>query len=93
MCVCECGFGWGVGGRWGEGGGEWWWWFRVLFTTVKACACHSAYLHQIQVTEHLGVRLLVSPPPGPQRPDGRRAKNVAFLQQIRQPHGHAGSQR
>ena len=41
----------------------------------------TARMHRITVAEHLGVRLSVSPPPGPQRPDGRRPKNAAFPQQ------------
>ena len=32
-----------------------------------------------RVAERLGVKLPASPPPGPQRPRGRRAKNAAFL--------------
>ena len=36
----------------------------------------AARMHLIPVAEHLGVRLPVSPPPGPQRPGGRRPKNA-----------------
>ena len=48
----------------------------------EVCLSHTtARMHRITVAERLGVRLTVSPPPGPQRPDGRVPKNAAFLQQ------------
>ena len=59
-----------------------------VVVVVVRTRCHndvflhtSARMHLITVAEHMGVRLPVSTPPGPQRPDERRPKNAAFLQQ------------
>ena len=61
----------------------------VLLATMGVCA----YLHLVQVAEHLAVRLPVSPPPGPQRPGGWTPKTTAFLQQKDAISRPAGSQR
>ena len=68
----------GVSGRWRgrgrerrEGGGE------GVVVVVRTGCCNGARLHQIGVADHLGRPRH----PGPQRPDGRRPKNAAKLQQ------------
>ena len=62
-CCCGCGSG-GCGSD----------------NVLRQCLCryHHSTVHQIQVAEHLGVRLPTSLPPGPQRPDGRRPKMLHF---------------
>ena len=61
-------------------------WLLLVVVVRTRCTSNvsvdtTVRMHLITMAEHLGVRLPVSPPPGPQRPDGRRPKNAAFLQQ------------
>ena len=64
------------GGVWGGGGvgrrGEGTMCNREMFILS------GARVHQITEAEHLGVRLPVSPPPGPQRLGGRRPKKCSM---------------
>ena len=62
----------------------WWWWLVVVVRTrcYNGVFLHTtARWHLIGVAEHLGIRLPASPPPWAQRPEGRRPKNAANLQQ------------
>ena len=55
---------------------------KAITTTCLSIAPHACIE---LVEERLGVKLPASPPPGPQRPDGRRPKNAAKLQQKKNP--------
>ena len=50
---------------------------RTWVVNGRSLSINRHKMHLIQVAERLGVRLPASPPPGPQRPDGRRPKNAA----------------
>ena len=54
----------------------WWWCGRVAHMTCLSMP--NARMHLIRVAEHLGVRLLASPPPGPQRPEDGGRKMLHF---------------
>ena len=57
----------------------WWWWCGDVVVGGGVGLRRRRGLPMPSVAGRLGVRLPASPPPGPQRPRGRRPKNAAFL--------------